>query len=264
MCVFARESVRMCLAHTHTSPSCVVTHVVRQALVTWPLGSAYCSYESLHHWTATGQEKRGGGGSSASRREGIEGGGSGGERQKMQEENKEGRSEKKKWMGMMMMRWDNPLCLLCLLQPTPQHPQLKRVTEKPLASRQDCTISKRAISSFQVMMANGIHVCTDTRHCFCLQSSCSRAPQRLSRSVSLVTSHSSITWLSSPCLHPEPIHTDIKAWKGEVETLCIELQRRSLLTSNNLFSGHWDIFMTHLWCLKRFPLMSSKFYPFTL
>lgn len=30
-------------------------HVVRQALVTWPWGSAYCSYESLHHWSTAGQ-----------------------------------------------------------------------------------------------------------------------------------------------------------------------------------------------------------------
>lgn len=46
--------------HVHLSPSCVAHHVVRQALVTWPLGSGRCSYESLHHWNNSGQERRGG------------------------------------------------------------------------------------------------------------------------------------------------------------------------------------------------------------
>lgn len=40
--------------HTHTT----VLHVVRQAMVTWPWASAYCSYESRHPWTTTGQERR--------------------------------------------------------------------------------------------------------------------------------------------------------------------------------------------------------------
>lgn len=46
--------------HTHAKQpyECVVQHVVRQALVTWLSGTAYCSYESLHHWNATGQEWR--------------------------------------------------------------------------------------------------------------------------------------------------------------------------------------------------------------
>lgn len=47
---------------TPSRPSSVVappTHVVRQALVTWLWGSAYCSYESLHHrtrWTGRRRE----------------------------------------------------------------------------------------------------------------------------------------------------------------------------------------------------------------
>lgn len=69
---------------TPSRPSSVVappTHVVRQALVTWLWGSAYCSYESLHHRTTAGQE---GGGNTASLTE------DGMERARMQEEQSRG------------------------------------------------------------------------------------------------------------------------------------------------------------------------------